>query len=784
MKPDTTVPVPGLTEDVDIIIDRYGVPHLQAASREDLYLAQGFNAARDRLFQMDLWRRRGLGRMAEVFGVDYVEQDRATRLFVFRGDIAQERQAYGHQTWAACRAFVRGVNEFIELTRCDQAWLPPEFSERGYLPARWETDDLFRIRCHGIHKNVEEEVARAITLRDHGPEVERLRRRLDPPGDVTVPDGLDLDVISEDVLATYRLGTAPLTGEPASGPGRAGPASVGGSNAWAVSPHRTATGRPLLASDPHRILTLPSLRYVSHLRCPSLDAIGAGEPVLPGVAIGHNGHVAFGLTIFAIDQEDLYVYETNPDDPNQYRYGDSWEAMRIVHERVGLPDGTFVDVELRFTRHGPVLHESPERDVAFALRAAWLDVGMAPYLGGLALLDATSCADYRASLRWWGTPGENHVVADADGQIAWQAAGRVPVRPNWDGLLPVPGDGRYEWAGFEDARQLPGVTDPEAGWFASANEHNLPATPTRGSVPSREWSAAYRWRRIAQELSANDACTMDAMTALQMDHVSLPAREVVGYLEHVHGVATNQAAVGDSLDLLRTWDGELGEVSSAAALFEVWYRRHLRPALLRDAVSAQVATASIESALASVSPTDHFDSDARIVLDILRALKEATGIEASNRFEQLVTSTLATARAEVERCLGPDPASWRWGDLHVVHLHHLATSLVGEDESWGQLGPVARGGSGDTVDAAPYLDDFRQGAGASFRMVVDVGAWKATAMSAPGQSGDPRSEHYGDLLIPWAGGESFPLLYRDEDIERHAVRRLRLTAVPVTEPGT
>lgn len=376
--------LPGLTGPAEILVDRWGVPHIYAASTYDAFRVQGFNAARDRLWQIDFWRRRGLGRLAEVFGAEHVERDRAARLFLYRGDMRTEWLAYGSDTKRASTAFVEGVNAYVALTREDPSLLPVEFRELGYEPATWAPEDVARIRSHGLFYNVRDEVARARTVRDLPAEVEELRRRREPWRPLEIPDGLDLAAIPDDVLAVYDLATsAPVFGPPSPTDAQ-GDRLPEGSNNWVLAGSRTRSGRPLLANDPHRAAAaLPGLRYISHLSAPGFDVIGGGEPALPGVSIGHNGHIAFGLTIFAIDQEDLYVYETDPSEPTSYRYDGRWEPMRRVTETIAVRDGAPVEAELLFTRHGPVVYRDQGRNLAYAVRAAWLEPGMAPYLGSM-----------------------------------------------------------------------------------------------------------------------------------------------------------------------------------------------------------------------------------------------------------------------------------------------------------------------------------------------------------------------------------------------------------------
>ncbi|MEU6003004.1 penicillin acylase family protein [Streptomyces sp. NPDC047197] len=752
--------VPGLQEPVEIRIDQWGVPHLYAASQDDLFLAQGFNAARDRLFQLDLWRRRGLGLLAEVLGERYAEHDRAARLFLYRGDMAEEWRAYGDDTERVTTAFVHGINAYVALCRADTAHLPPEFALLEYEPAYWHPSDVARIRSHGLQYNLRDEVARALTLRDHGPEAEELRRRREPaPHRLRVPEGLDLSVIPADVLRVYEMATTP--------PWAAGAAprqGLDGSNNWVIAPSRTATGRSLLANDPHRGIALPALRYLTHLSAPGIDAVGAGEPALPGISIGHNGHVAFGLTIFPIDQEDLYVYRTNPENPHEYWYQDRWEPMTRVIEPIPVRDGDEIPADLWFTRHGPVIRELPERNAAFAVRAAWLGPGMAPYLGSMDYMRAASPDAFVAAMRHWGAPGENQVYASPDGTIGWRPAGRVPVRPNWDGTLPVPGDGRYEWDGFLDVEELPSARDPAQGWFATANQLNLPpAYPNAEKTVTYDWYAPTRHDRITEELSAHAHWTVQDCVQLQTDYVSLPGRRVRQLLA---GLGDGQGAVAAALALLRDWDTRLTVESPAAALFEVWYRRHLRPALLARALDGIVGEEQRARALARVLPAEDAAADARVDLELLDADPDPA----------LLLGTLAAAVEELTGLLGADPAAWSWGALHHAHPHHpIAALLDGAAPEWASVGPAPRGGSGDTVGAAAYGAGFRQTAGATFRLVVDVGSWDdSVAMNSPGQSGVPGSPHYDDLFASWAADGSFPLLYSREAVEKHTRRTITL----------
>jgi penicillin G amidase len=754
---------------VEILIDRWGVSHVYASSPYDAFFAQGWCAARDRLWQIDLWRRRGLGLLSEVFGPSLVEKDRAARLFLYRGEMRSEWLAYGSDTKRVATAFVSGVNEYVRFAREHPALLPEEFSLMGYLPSFWSPEDVARIRSHGVYQNLAGEIERALVLRDLGPEVEALRKPLEPTREVAVPEGLDLSLIPADVLRVYERATGPVEFTGVQRPNMRG---LEGSNNWAISPVRTTTGRPILANDPHRAQSVPSLRYAIHLSAPGMDVIGAGEPALPGVSIGHNGKIAFGLTIFSIDQEDLYVYQTNPEDPSEYRYAGRWEPMEVERQPIPVKGGDPAEAELKFTRHGPVIYQDPEKNVAFAVRTAWLESGMAPYLGSVDYMRARDWDGFLAAMNRWGTPGENLVYADTDGNIGWTPAGLVPRRPNWDGLLPVPGDGRYEWDGFLVADELPVEFNPPRGWVASANEMNLPeGYPHEEKKVGFEWYAPYRYDRIAEVLRENPSFGLEDSVKLQTDYLSVPARRIVARLQRLRPA---DPRVEQALKMLTSWDCVLRADSAPAVLFEVWYRLHLREALLTRTMEGIVEPGRLAEAVSRVIQIEDQAGDARMDLEILEKLEASLGSEV---VDEAMLSSLGEATEHLEGLLGADREAWGWGKLHHAFLAHPLSPLVeGRTRERLDVGPAPRGGSGDTVGNTAYrLEDFRQTGGSSWRVVVDVGEWDSSLMiNSPGQSGDPASPHYSDLFRPWTRDEAVPLLYSRRKIEAAAERRIVL----------
>ncbi|HEY4728149.1 MAG TPA: penicillin acylase family protein, partial [Actinomycetes bacterium] len=363
----------------------------------------------------------------------------------------------------------------------------------------------------------------------------------------------------------------------------------------------------------------------------------------------------------------------------------------------------------------------------------------------------------------------------------WKAAGLTPIRPNWNGTLPVPGDGRYEWAGFRDMDELPVAANPERGWLATANEMNLPDDhPAHDKVISFDWYPSSRAERLAEVFAGDRRFSPEDCVRLQSDFVSLPARHITRRLARV---SAQDPAAAEALELLGGWDADLHPDSAAAALFEVWYRRHLRPALLRRALARLVPDDQVDAVVAKVTPDETLLADPRADLAIIEQPADWLGEDAEATLDELVGATLAAAVAEVEQLLGPDRDRWAWGRLHVARLAHPLSPLL-DEETRARLavGPAPRGGSGDTVGNTAYpADTFVQTGGATFRIVVDVGDWDGSlVMNSPGQSGDPDSPHYADLFAPWSRGEAFPLNYSRDRVEATTEQRIRLR--PPSDP--
>ena len=501
------------------------------------------------------------------------------------------------------------------------------------------------------------------------------------------------------------------------------------------------------------------------MNAPGLSVIGAGEPALPGVTIGHNDKIAFGITIFPIDQEDLYVYELNPANPHQYRYNGGWEDMQVVHQTLEVKGEPPRDIELDFTRHGPVLKIDPATHRAFAIRTIWSEPGTAAYFGSAGYLTAANWTDFKGALSHWGAATLNFVYADTGGNIGWIAEGRAPIRPNWDGLMPVPGDGRYEWKGFLSQDELPSSYNPAKGWFATANEMNLPdGYPNEERKVSFEWSDPTRANRIKQVLAANDHVSLADSMALQTDDYSITDMRAVAPAEgpDLDRSASRPGArpaqglgrpCGDA-QRRRGHRRGLGEQASGR---RPRCRRRRRPRPGRSSAPARPTRSSAPSR----PRTPARSAACRSLRSFLPSLKAALD--------------------ELSQRLGPDMADWTWGGIH--HATFIpAAAAVADPATRAQmtLGPLELPGSATTPRAATYrMEDFGAIAGASVRMVLDVGAWdNSRVINTPGQSGDPFSAQYRDLFPLWAGGQYVPLLYSRAAVDQAARTVIRLNPGP------
>ncbi len=733
----------GLRESVEVIRDRWGIPHIYATNTDDLFFAQGYVMAQDRLWQMEMWRRDKEGRMAEILGPQAVGRDRQARLLRYRGPMDdREWTSYHPDGKRIFEAYAAGVNAFISAHRTN---LPLEFKLTGITPEPWTAETVVLRTATFGDASAELNLARAVVRL--GREAANRQRAPDPWDDLTVPEGLDLSIIDDTVTTTGMPGGVGGAGGGGRGgrggntpeilpqyrdlvgaargrggldlpvPGPSTPPDPPGSNNWVVSGRLSVTGKPVVVNDPHRAVTHPSLRYVVHLNAPGWNVIGSGEVPFVGVAIGHNDRLGWGLTIVGTDMEDVYVEDVNPANPNEVRFRGRWEPVRIVREAVRVKGGATETVELRFTRHGPVFHEDTARHKAYVLRSSLLEPGTAPYLGGLRLAQSKDCKEFQTQAMYWKAPSENLICGDVDGNISWMAAALTPDRRavgpdgrSWVGRLPVPGTGAYEWNGFR--RDLPQEFNPERGFIVTANHNVQPKDYTPPLMFKSSANLPYdRITRLLQLFDTPKAFTLEDHQRMQLDAKHLRAEaELVLF----RGWTSANADVERARRLLAAWDAVLTTDSAAGAVYDVW--RGLSTATERDA-----------SRPADARKAEH-------------------------------ESTLSKAVAELVSSQGADWVQWRWGRIHTRPFPFPLVPAY-------SLPTVERPGGTGTV-AAP---------GASYREILDVADWdRSLITNVPGQSAQPESPFFSNLHGPWARDEFFPLVYSRPRVEKERAHTLTL----------
>jgi len=811
---DGTIMIYGLREPVEVLRDRWGIPHIYAKNTHDLFFAQGYVAAQDRMWQLEMWRRNGEGRLAEVLGDAYVTRDTFARLLAFRGNWDEELRKYHPDGPVIFDAFARGVNASIQKA-LDENKIPVEFTIMGFRPQPVWTAKTVLTRMPGwtLSRNVSSEVQRALDVKAMGIDKVLELKPTDPEKRFTIPAGLNLDDIEPGILNVtreannLRWNLAPAAaarpgGSAANAPGATGgpvasvaPAigvgdraanplveqlarSIGitpnpwlpepdlGSNNWVIGGSKSATGKPIIANDPHREVVNPALRYVVHLEAPGWTALGATEPGQPGISIGHNDRLAWGFTILGMDQQDLYVEETDPQNPNRYLVNGAWKDMDVEKQLIWVKGKTEpVIIENKFTRHGPVLYENAKKARAFALRWVGAEPGGAGYLGSLNVIQTKNWKEFNDALpKAWYIPSHSLVYADVDGNYGYVGVAQTPIRKNWDGLLPVPGkDSQYEWAGFVPFDQLPKHLNSPRGFYNSSNNDVVPKIVPTYNIPlGYEYSAPYRYDRVAEVLSQKKTFTVADMAALQQDVVSLPARALVPMLKTLK---IPDARVAKARDMLTGWNYVLDKESAPATIYE-YFALKLGP--------LAYAPRTPEAAKARVT-----SYDMRRIIAWMQKPDRAYGAKPAQGRDAILVDALTQAVADLTKKLGDDMATWKWGDLHTADFVHPLAGAPGGSDIF-RIDPVRRGGDGFTVMAAtsPSETSSKQTSGASFSFVFDVQDWdRSVGLSVPGNSAQPLSPHYKDLTKAWGEGPPFPMAYSRPKVEEVTAHRLMLQPI-------
>lgn len=766
---DGTVRVGGLRSRVEVWRDARGVPHVRAASLDDLMFAQGYVTAQDRLWQMDLSRRLARGELSEIFGRRALSLDIENRTLGFREIVERAGQDFDPASRKLLAAYSRGVNEFI---RTHQNRLPIEFLLLRYQPGPWRDSD-----SSTIHLNM----AKALnyTWRDKLMR-ERVRAKVGPELEADLfPDRSPLDhPVAEPVAASAapdRHAQAFPASEDEAAEAAFGPIGSRraallpsedtlppdlGSNNWVLSGAHTQSGKPLLANDPHLAHSIPSVWYMIHLEAPRLDVSGVSLPGAPLVIIGHNQRIAWGMTNTGPDVQDLYAEQFDPRNPAQYLHGDKWVEAEIRDETIrvrGAPDYHF---RVRITRHGPVILEDDARALALRWTALEPRALRFPFLK---IDQAQNWREFTGALRDYAGPTQNFVYADADGNIGFYAAGWIPIRKRGDGAVPFRGStDDSEWTGYVPFEGLPHAYNPRSGMIATANGRVVP-----DDYPyfiTHRWAEPFRTARIFQRLEAGNRFTVSDMLRLQTDIYTM---EDVWLAKQLLAAGRAQTpATPDAqyaLTLLAGWDGEARADSAATPVCEVTRQallaRILRPRLGNDlsGYNWPMSTLFLQNVLANHWARWLPPEDASFDATLIKSLEEGV--------------------RQIPRLVGSDERSaWQWGKTIPLVFHHRLAGSFPFLDRWLNVGPVPQAGTKTTVkQTTPAL-------GPSMRMVVDFANLDDSVNNITlGESGQVSSPYYRDQFDAWYGGRSFPMLFSEKAVERGTAHRLVLE--PSTEPG-
>ena len=765
--------VSGLENTVEILRDHWGINHIYAKNQHDLFFTQGYAAAQDRLFQFEIWRRQATGTVAEILGPRELKRDIGSRLFKYRGDLTEEFSHYHPEGETIIKAYVDGVNAYIKFIMQDPNELPLPFKILGIQPQPW-TPKVVISRHQGLLGNIGEEleVGRAVALIG-AEQVKNLLWLHPKEPELKLDSKIDKKLLFEDLLAPYfafrktvRFQAEDLekvyqTTEVIAALNQFNDLSKDslaiGSNNWVVSGTKTADGNTHMANDPHRAIAVPSLRYMTHLIAPGWNVIGGGEPEIPGISIGHNGIGAWGLTVFRTDGEDLYQYELNPKNLHQYKFKNEWKDFTIIKEIIKVKGAPDEEVDFYYSHHGPITYINEKELKAFGVRCAWLEPGGSPYLASLRMDQARNWEEFKAACIFSHIPGENMIWADQEGNIGWQAVGIAPVRNQSSGLVPVPGDGSFDWDGYLPIGKKPNDFNPDTGFIATANQNVTPPYYKHWNAIGFSWSDPYRGDRVNEFLGRKNNLNMEDMKQLQTDIVSLPARTLVPLLKKI----TLENLEAMFKDQLINWDQKLDPKSIEAGIYVAWedeIRKKAHEKFVPQKVKKHIRSLQLKRILDWIQNPENSPFKTLASRDLF--LKE----------------TFMNAIIELKISLGEDPSKWQYGQENYKHsslTHALGTGTKSEIASKLNLGPYPRGGNAYTPGSTG--NNKLQTSGASFRMIVNTGDWDATiGTNAPGQSGDPDSPFYDNLYKNWSEDKYFPVYYSREKIEDHLYKKTLL----------
>lgn len=729
-----TARLAGLAGPVEVVRDPNGIPYIYAQNDRDAFFALGYVHAQDRLWQMEMQRRIGAGRLSEVLGKSTVKTDQFLRtLGVYRAAQAAW-PALSAETQATLQAYADGVNAFLAGGHP----LPPEFVILGFKPEPWQPADSLvwaKMMAWNLGDTYSRDIYRAQLAAALGPErASQLRPDYPAGAPIILPADATASGLQEiETILRDRFG---LGGEHI------------GSNNWVVSGARTASGKPLLANDPHLGAQIPSIWYLASIQGDRVHAVGATLPGLPAIVIGHNADIAWGVTNLGPDVQDLFAERVNPANPNQVEVNGQWADMTIVAEEIKVKgEEEPIHWAARATRNGPLISDvTSQRGQALALRWPALDPDDTTIEAFLGINYARNWDDFTAALRQYVAPSQNFVYADRASNIGYYGPGRIPVRAKGDGSVPVPGwKDEYAWTGWIPFEELPHAYNPPDGYIVTANHRVTP-----DDYPyfiTYDWAPPYRAQRIIELLTAKSGLTPDDFARIQADQRSAQALELLPVLLSIQPETDEQRR---ALDLLRSWDGVLAADSAATAIYEVWYAQ-LYAALLGDDVGGPLA----DTLLTGHNP-----------ILLASILGDSSGIWCDDVLTPEREDCRASARVALEEALkdltermGKDMAKWRWGNIHRTQFPHNPFSQVAPLKALFHRS-IEIGGDSFTVNPSPFklATPYDSQHLSSYRQIVDLADWESSRfMHTTGQAGHPLSGHYADLIPQWRAVTYVPM---------------------------
>lgn len=744
---------------IRIVRDEHGVPTLSATRDEDVYFAMGYVHAQDRLWQMEFQRRVAQGRLSEVLGRKALNRDAWLRTLGLYQSARSAWDSLSEPAQRSLTAYADGVNAWLS----EKHPLPLEFQLLGVEPEPWTAIDslawskMFALNLAG---NFEKEAARYVaqqTLRPEqtdfffaGTDTSKDRLRAEAAGRERVDDIVRLARMHRQIREELQIG-----GEYA------------GSNAWAISSKLTGDGTAILANDPHLALQMPSLWYPVVQRGERLHASGMSLVGLPAVIFGRNRHIAWGGTNLMADVQDLCFERIDEQNGHRYLHNGKWEEIETAVERIAVaPDFPAalnkpispVRMEIRKTRNGPLVSGiATDLGQPVSLRWTALVEGDRSYESFYRLSYAEDWSSFRELFRDYVAPAMNILYADGGGNIGWLVAGRIPLRGKGNGSLPVPGwDPDYAWRGTIPFDELPSVFNPPHGYIVSANDNAL-----RDDYPhfiSEDWAPPERALRIEgllQTVSRSGRIGIDANKTIQADVVSLTARKLLPVLT---AIVPKDARQRRALELLRAWDGSMDRESAAASVYGGWMR-HLGSELFASAVVEDWARAGEISYVSSILNRASADVVYRALTDPAETWCFRRASATSRRCDAILSTSLDSALAELEKFAGGDPESWKWGTLHrIAYRHQPFSEVKGLSSLFGRTVPSA--GGEDTIAVSGYAFDASDGYvgthGAGFRQIMQLGRQNAHLyMNSTGQSANVFSGHYADMVVPFTNAEYY-----------------------------